>query len=92
MSGGRELALSRRRAPELCENEALQDKGAGKTGRRLAPMAPVRVKCTGQEPQAQPRIPGLPCAAGLTVYSVLSLVTGLSCHHHLHDANASMQA
>jgi hypothetical protein len=41
--------------------------GAGKTGHRLVPVAPVREKSTGQEPQDQPRTPGLPCAVVLTL-------------------------
>ena len=34
-------------------------------------MAPVRKKCTGQEPQAQPDQPGLPCAMGLRLLRAL---------------------
>jgi hypothetical protein len=33
--------------------------------------------------------PGLPCAMVLTVSSALSLMTGLCCHHHRRDAEAS---
>src|ERR1700759_4714198 len=41
-------------------------------GRELAaPMAPVRTKCTGQEPQDRPRHPGLPCANGLRLIRAL---------------------
>jgi len=43
--------------------------GAGKTGRRLTPMAPVRTRSTGQEPQVQPDEPSLPCAMVLTLIS-----------------------
>jgi hypothetical protein len=32
--------------------------------------------------------PGIPCAMVLTVSFVLSLVTGLSCHHHQRNAQA----
>jgi hypothetical protein len=42
------------------------DEGAGKAGRRFAPMAPVRKKMHGaQEPQVRAGQSGLPCAMGL---------------------------
>ena len=43
-------------------------------------------KCTGQEPQVEPRHSRPSPRSGSTVYSALSLVTGLSCHHHQRNA------
>ena len=54
-------------------------------------MAPVRKKCTGQEPQVRAGQSGLPCAMVLTVSFELSPVTGLSCHRHPRDAKASRE-
>ncbi len=45
--------------------------GAGKTRHRLIPAAPVRKECTGQEPQVQPDLPGLPCAMVLRLLRTL---------------------
>src|SRR4051812_4822910 len=50
--------------------------GAGKAGRRLTPMAPVRTKSTGQEPQVQPDEPSLSLRDGFNACFVLSLGTG----------------
>jgi hypothetical protein len=36
--------------------------------------------------------PGTPCAMVLTASFVLSLVTGLSCHHHRVDTSAQFDA
>ena len=36
-------------------------------------MAPVRTKCTGQEPQVRLRFPGLPCAMVLRLYVISSV-------------------
>jgi hypothetical protein len=36
--------------------------------------------------------PGTPCAMVLTASFVLSLVTGLSCHHHRADTSAQLDA
>jgi hypothetical protein len=52
--------------PELCRKfvRSSHEEGAGKAGHRLAPMVRVQQKKHAAEPQAQPRIPGLPCANG----------------------------
>ncbi len=50
--------------------------GAGKAGHRLMPVAPVRTKSTGQEPQVQPDDPAFP-ARWVTAYSVLSPGIGI---------------
>src|SRR5262245_26800105 len=57
--------------------------GAGKTGHRLAPMAPVQQKThgagtTGSAANTRPSL-----RDGVTVYSALSRVNGLSCHPRL---------
>jgi hypothetical protein len=67
--------------PELCQ--ALPSKSRGRReGRELAaPVAPVRMKCTGQEPQVRPRHPGLPCANGLRLIRDL-LGDRLDCPRH----------
>lgn len=62
----------------------------GRPGAWPAPMAPVRTKCTGQEPQAWPMHPGLPCTDGFNDCFVLSPGNGFfapvcgdaSPHHH----------
>ncbi len=73
--------LAARCAPELCGNVALIESRGRREGRELAaPMAPVRMKCTGQEPQVRPRHPGLPCATVLTLIRAL-LGDRLSCPH-----------
>ncbi len=41
--------------------------------------------------QVKRRQSGIPCASGLTAYTALSLVTGLSCHHHQRDAKHHRQ-
>jgi hypothetical protein len=47
------------------------ERAQGRPGAWPTPMAPVRKKCTGQEPQVWPVHPGLPCANGFTAYSAL---------------------
>jgi hypothetical protein len=42
-------------------------------------------KHTSKVTTGSPDNAGIPCAMVLTVSSALSLVTGLSCHHHLPD-------
>jgi hypothetical protein len=87
---GHGLAFSRRDRPELCENKTLKARGAGKTGYRLIPMAPVREECTGQEPQAQPDDPAFP-ARCLAAYSALSPGTGVLAPVTRNDANPSLR-
>src|ERR1700730_15805171 len=57
--------------------------GAGKAGCALPPRSRVQNvhKNTHTSIQVQRKHSGLPCAMVLTVYPVLSLATGLSCHH-----------
>ena len=50
---------------------------------------PRAIKKHAAEPQAQPRIPGLPCAVVLTAYSELSPGTGLSCPRHPQSARCT---
>ncbi|CCE09429.1 hypothetical protein BRAS3843_320031 [Bradyrhizobium sp. STM 3843] len=65
-------------ASELCAFVTLtEQEGAGKAGHRLMPVAPVREKCTGQEPQVQPDSTGLPCANGLRLIRALPGAPGL---------------
>src|SRR5262245_32063321 len=73
--------LAARIAPELCQHFALvKQEGAGKAGHRLMPVAPVREKCTGQEPQVQPDSTGLPRANGVTAYTYSPRCAGLVSH------------
>jgi hypothetical protein len=50
------------------------ERAQGRPGAWPTPMAPVRIKCTGQEPQVWPAHPGLPCANGFNGCFVLSPV------------------
>ena len=67
--------------------------GAGKTGCALHPRS--HVQCASQESahehtgSAEAVRPSL--RNGFTAYIVLSLVTGLSCHHHRRDAKHHRQ-
>jgi hypothetical protein len=60
--------------------------GAGKAGRKPHPQPRARIEkahelvTTGMTGST-----GSPCAKGLTVSFVFSLVTGLFCHHRLQD-------
>ena len=70
------LALAAHLARALLRCVALiKDKGAGKAGRRLAPVSPCAKRCTRGGPQVS-RTPGLPCA---TVYGVLRALPGERC-------------
>ena len=75
-------SLSRRiRVRVLHQLAALISRGR-REGRKLAaPMAPVRMKSTGQEPQVRPRHPDLPCANGLRLIRAL-LGDRRSCPRH----------
>src|SRR5262249_15618234 len=71
----RAFAFSRRVSPELCFTlHPLEKEGAGKTGRRLAPMmAPVLniAHAMHRSDTGQPRQPGLPCAVALRLMRAL---------------------
>ena len=82
-------AFSRRDAPELCVDchPLKEQEGAGKAGCALHPRSRVQ-KCTKKTHtsiQVQRRHPAFP-AQWFTAYSVLSPVTGLSCHRHPREA------
>jgi hypothetical protein len=76
-------AISRREAPEVClEFCPLQTEGVGNAGRTVHPQSRVqgwKVERTRVVTVA-PESPGIPARNGLTAYTVLSPVTGLSCH------------
>jgi hypothetical protein len=63
------------RTLQQCRPSNKKEEGAGKAGYRLIPMAPVRIKCTGQEPQAQPDDPAFPARWRYGLY-VISPGTG----------------
>ena len=74
----RKIYLAAHGASEFCEALALgKTEGAGKAGHRLMPVAPVREKSTGQEPQVQPECSGPPCANGLRLIRDLPGAPGL---------------
>src|SRR5882724_12536585 len=78
-------------APELCERLALSIQGGRREGRMLAaPMAPVRMKCTGQEPQVRTEQPAFPAQWVYGLY-VISPVTRLCCHRRRRDAQHHRQ-
>jgi hypothetical protein len=52
---------------------------------------PRATKKHAAEPQAQPRVPGLPCAMVLTAYSELSPGTGLFCPRHSQSARCALR-
>ncbi len=62
--------LAARCAPELCGNVALIESRGRREGRELAaPMAPVRTKCTGQEPQVRPETSRPSLRDGVNAYT-----------------------
>ncbi len=62
--------LAARCAPELCGNVALIESRGRREGRELAaPMAPVRMKCTGQEPQVRPETSRPSLRDGVNAYT-----------------------
>ena len=62
------------------------NEGAGNAGCWPQPMAPVRKKSTGKEPQVQPDHPAFP-AQWFYGCSALSLVSGLFSHHRLRGVS-----
>jgi hypothetical protein len=58
--------------------------GAGGTRGRACRMVARALVTT-----VAPGSPGIPARDGVTAYFVLSLVTGLVCHHHRRDAGVS---
>jgi hypothetical protein len=85
-----EFAFPRRNAPELCiEFLALKSEGAGKAGCTLHPRSRVQMgkenahEHTGSAEAIRPSLRN-----GFTAYFVLSLVTGLCCHHHPRECEA----
>ncbi len=73
------------------EGQATSKRGAGKTGCALHPRSRVQTvhqenahEHTGSAETVRPSLRN-----GLTTYSALSLVTGLSCHHRPREALAS---
>src|ERR1700761_6995362 len=64
--GGYGSAFPRRDQRPSYRGETLRNERAqGRPGTGWHPWPPCEEECTGQEPQAQPRIPGLPCAVAL---------------------------
>jgi hypothetical protein len=92
-------AFSRRGAPEFCVDGHPQKKqeGAGKAGCALHPRSRVQI-CTKKRTRAYRSSGGNPTfpAQWFTAYSVLSPVTGLSCHRRpreiSHELDASVGA
>jgi hypothetical protein len=87
-------AISRRDAPELCMHPSPQrSEGAGNAGRSMRPQPRVqnKTKHTSKVTTVTPVSPGIPRAMVLTVSFVLSLVTGLPCHHRQRDAKHRRQ-
>src|SRR5712664_2733672 len=68
--------------------------GTGNAGCPLHPQPRVRnwVEHTSVVTTGSPEQPGIPCAMVLTAYSVLSPVTGLSCHRRCADNPAKLDA
>jgi hypothetical protein len=92
MSNSRRLAFSRRRRrPSFESEDPLRVRGRREDRAPAGAHGPRAGKKHAAEPQAQPRIPGLPCAMVLTVYSVLSPGTGLFCPRHSQGARCALQ-
>ena len=64
--------------------------GAGKAGRRLAPMVRVQQKSTRQNHRFSRNRPAFPAQWFYGLYAI-SPVTGLSCHRHPQEAEASLR-
>ena len=62
-----------RHCPSFAARNDPQLRGRREGRVSATPMAPVRKKCTGQEPQVKPEHPGLPCAV---VYGFLRALPG----------------
>ena len=67
-----------------------KEEGAGKTGRRLAPMVRVQQKSTRQNHRYEPGQPAFPAQWFYGLYA-LSPVTGLFCHRRRRDAKHHRQ-
>ncbi|MGC2778039.1 MAG: LysR substrate-binding domain-containing protein [Bradyrhizobium sp.] len=82
--------ISRREAPKFCSCVALEKwEGAGNAGRWPHPWPASRKECWRQEPQVQPRHPGIPRAMVYGLY-VLSPGTGLVCPRHRRIITTSL--
>ena len=78
---GRELAVSRRGAPEVCNSSPSKTEGAGKAGCPLHPRPRAQsVESTRVSHHGHAGSPGIPRAMVLTVSFALSPATGLVCH------------
>jgi hypothetical protein len=72
------FAISRRDAPEVCQNPSPRKEGVGNAGCLLHPQPRVQnVESTRVVTTVQPDSPGAPARNGLTVSFVLSPVIGL---------------
>jgi hypothetical protein len=86
--------LAARRARALPEfSLTLEQEGAGKAGCALHPRSRVQT-CTKKRTRAYRSSGGNPAfpARWFTAYTVLSLVTGLSCHHRHADISTRLDA
>jgi len=77
------MTATQMRPGDVSSAVPLESEGAGKTGHRLMPMAPVQRKThgagtTGSAENTRPSLRN-----GVTTYSALSRVNGLSCHPRL---------
>ncbi len=87
--------LAARCAPELCGNVALIESRGRREGRELAaPMAPVRMKCTGQEPQVRPETSRPSLRDGVNAYTCSPWGPALlpPCHDNARRALRSASA
>jgi hypothetical protein len=90
-SGGCESAFSRHDLSEFFHSTTLIGNRGRREGRvTAAPMAPVRKKCTGQEPQVRADQPAFPAQWVDGLY-VLSPVTRRCCHRRQRDAKHHRQ-
>ena len=79
-------AFPRHDLPELCfSHHPRKEEGAGNAGCTMHPQPRVGNEKTtrAKSPQVRRNKPAFPARLVLTVSFVLSLVTGLFCHHHL---------
>jgi hypothetical protein len=78
------FAFPRLDSPGLCQSFRPKE-GVGNAGCPVHPQPRVRkwwLECTRVFTASSPETPGIPARNGFTAYTALSLVTGLSCHHH----------